>query len=943
MMSFTLSKATRITQFIMLVSGFAVISWSQDTNRYHTGGSYSVGAPTNTRFLMTLTTTNVDNPGDNNLVWSHSGGYMATDRTPPGGGASRINLLGFSKTGSITNLGFRSGVGAVTVYANITDFTADDARVLYPNASDAFGTKCRLLSCTTTGAMDVREFFKDPLTNVHVYSPSVIYDQVANKERLLFVMSTNNSTYPTMGVDASFRWNVWTVTYERGGVPNWNDKVQLTAFTNKMVIKSAKWCPEIGTNYQPLVNRYALLTQQAGELYVFTGVRDILSTAATAPSNLFDGRFSLREADVSGSSQMAWTYDGNFLMYGVDDPSPGPGATQQLFSVRSEGPDTNRVPFVVPGDIITKSKQWLCISPNGMRAAFTVDKRVMMMPLQFENKSIVTNAGSNNIITDGSYTRVLIPGEALPSTNEVLTNFTFSILEPTEVDTNKFPTEFAGNAREFSVSGIETQINFMTNVTMSLHFEDSDVPDGVSATNLAIFLYNPTNAQGGHTGTWSQVQSTVDTNTHYVTSSNIQHFSIYALGAGLGAPAAPTGVSASKGSYTDRVSISWNAVSAATAYNLYRHTVDNTNGITVFAAGLTDTTYSDTSVTVDTVYYYWVQAVNAVGDSPFSVSDSGYATAALVAPDVPTGLSASKGSFTDRVRLGWNAAARAAEYEIWRNTVNDNSTATKLPTGTSGASFDDTTAGVGTNYYYWVKAKNVAGTSAFSVGDYGYASQAVVAPQAPSGVSVSKGRYTDRIQVVWNTSVDATSYRVYRNTVDNSATADEFIEAPVTAELDDFSAASGNNYYYWVKAVNAAGTSDFSASDSGFVGVVGPLITANGLVGQVYLNSGDLATIAVQMMNVEPYLGTEVDWWVVACANGAWYYLGSQWTSFSGAAANCHPVHQGALCNLAPYTVLNMVLPRGSHMLWFAVDYPMDGVLNLNGTLRMDKVTVVVQ
>ncbi len=538
---------------------------------------------------------------------------------------------------------------------------------------------------------------------------------------------------------------------------------------------------------------------------------------------------------------------------------------------------------------------------------------------------------------------MLIPGEALPPTNGGLTNFTFSILEPTELNTNKFPTEFVGNAREFSVSGVDTQVNFTTNVTMSLHFEESDVPDGVAETNLSIFLYNPTNVQASHTGTWSQVQSSVDTNTHYVTSSNIQHFSIYALGAGLGVPSAPTGLSASKGAYADRVSIAWNAVSAATGYNLYRHTVDNTNGITALVSGLTDATYSDASVTVGTVYYYWVQAVNAVGDSPFSVSDSGYATAALTAPDAPAGLSASKGSFTDRVRLAWNAAARAAEYEIWRNTANDSSAAVKLPSSTSETLFDDTSAGAGTNYYYWVKAKNAAGTSAFSAGDYGYASQTIVAPPAPSGVSVSKGLYTDRIRVTWNASVDATSYKVYRNTTDSSATADEFIEAPVAAEFDDFSATSGNNYYYWVKAVNAAGASAFSASDSGYLGVVGPLITANGLVGHVSVNSGDLVTVAVQMMNMDAYFGFEVDWWVIACANGSWYYLGSQWTPFNGDVAYCRPVHQGALCDLAPYTVLNMVLPRGTHRIWFAVDYPMDGVLNLHGTLRMDNVTVVVQ
>lgn len=34
--------------------------------------------------------------------------------------------------------------------------------------------------------------------------------------------------------------------------------------------------------------------------------------------------------------------------------------------------------------------------------------------------------------------------------------------------------------------------------------------------------------------------------------------------------------------------------------------------------------------------------------------------------------------------------------------------------------------------------------------------------------------------------------------------------------------------YYWVKAVNVSGAGAFSESDRGFLGVFGPLITANG-------------------------------------------------------------------------------------------------------------------
>ncbi len=126
----------------------------------------------------------------------------------------------------------------------------------------------------------------------------------------------------------------------------------------------------------------------------------------------------------------------------------------------------------------------------------------------------------------------------------------------------------------------------------------------------------------------------------------------------------------------------------------------------------------------------------------------------------------------------------------------------------------------------------------------------------------------------------------------------------------------------------------------------GPLITANELMGEVRLGSGDAVTIAVQMMNTGPYAGVEVDWWVVAYAHsGAWFYLNSamQWTPFDGNLAFCQPVYQGPLGDLPATKVLDgFRLPSGAYDFWFAIDYPMDGILDLSGTILYDQATVVV-
>lgn len=68
-----------------------------------------------------------------------------------------------------------------------------------------------------------------------------------------------------------------------------------------------------------------------------------------------------------------------------------------------------------------------------------------------------------------------------------------------------------------------------------------------------------------------------------------------------------------------------------------------------------------------------------------------------------------------------------------------------------------------------------------------------------------------------------------------------------------------------------------------------------------------------------------------------------QWKLFNGNPALCQPVYAWALFNLAPTTVLDQFrLSPGTYNFWFAVDYPMDGTLDLNGTILLNNVTVIV-
>ena len=124
-----------------------------------------------------------------------------------------------------------------------------------------------------------------------------------------------------------------------------------------------------------------------------------------------------------------------------------------------------------------------------------------------------------------------------------------------------------------------------------------------------------------------------------------------------------------------------------------------------------------------------------------------------------------------------------------------------------------------------------------------------------------------------------------------------------------------------------------------------PVIRANGATNAVTVYYPDQVSVTVEM-NAGGYTGT-ADWWIVAYAHaGGWYYLNSaiQWMAFNGDLAFCQPVYQGALFNFPAITILDrLTLPRGTYDFWFAVDFVRDGILNPQGQIAYDVVTVLVE
>src|SRR2546425_757035 len=113
--------------------------------------------------------------------------------------------------------------------------------------------------------------------------------------------------------------------------------------------------------------------------------------------------------------------------------------------------------------------------------------------------------------------------------------------------------------------------------------------------------------------TVSFVAKNVGSSTQRLKIAGFQIISNVAVALPTQVPAAPTGLTASRGN--QQVALNWTASDTATAYKVYRGT---SAGSYTFLTGGTVTapitSFADTSAVNGTTYYYAVSAVNSVGE-----------------------------------------------------------------------------------------------------------------------------------------------------------------------------------------------------------------------------------------------------------------------------------------------------------------------------------------
>lgn len=280
------------------------------------------------------------------------------------------------------------------------------------------------------------------------------------------------------------------------------------------------------------------------------------------------------------------------------------------------------------------------------------------------------------------------------------------------------------------------------------------------------------------------------------------------------APSTPANLSVDNQSESF-IALSWDAVSGADSYQLYRSLSSPVSTSDTVVYDGTGTSVVDTDggsgLSSGTTYYYAIRATNAAGSSAVSTTIAGNTSAtATSAPSAPSTISVSDFG-GDFITVTWATSSGASEYSLYRSTTAGVTTGdTPVYTGVE-TEFTDTGLSTGTTYYYAVKASNSAGDSGLSA----EASETPAAPAAAAPTNVTISGVTDtEVTISWDAVSDAVEYRLERDTSSAFSAPTIVYDGGTNTSVTDTAVSADTDYYYRVAARNSVGFGDYSVVKS---------------------------------------------------------------------------------------------------------------------------------
>ncbi len=293
------------------------------------------------------------------------------------------------------------------------------------------------------------------------------------------------------------------------------------------------------------------------------------------------------------------------------------------------------------------------------------------------------------------------------------------------------------------------------------------------------------------------------------------------LDPGITLPGRPTGLTATEGTFADRIRLAWNAVAGAEHYHVHR--AAEAGGEYEFLAESALTTYEDTTPAPGESYWYRVQACSADGCGPLSAAARGYAGEEPDEPAPSAEFAASQGSYDDRIRVSWQAVHGATSYRLYRADEVTGPFEDPLAT-VSGTSYDDFDHAGNRltrchGYWYRLEVCRGGGCSFLPQGVEGWRGVRIEVGDKVEGVVASDYEHPDRVRLTWDPHPGALSYTIYRGQKTNKIGTSDTASYDDVHDPDENPLQARQYYTYWVRAEGdpdgACEPSDLSASADG--------------------------------------------------------------------------------------------------------------------------------
>ncbi|WP_353720573.1 fibronectin type III domain-containing protein [Dyadobacter sp. 676] len=275
--------------------------------------------------------------------------------------------------------------------------------------------------------------------------------------------------------------------------------------------------------------------------------------------------------------------------------------------------------------------------------------------------------------------------------------------------------------------------------------------------------------------------------------------------AGAAIPKVPTTLVAAAVS-SSQINLTWADASAdETGFEIEQST-DGTKFAKIADVAANTVSYQSKALKAATRYWYRVRAKNASGASAYSNVANAVTLGVVTIPKAPTALAATVVSAT-QINLSWtDNAGDETGFELERSTDGLSFTRIAEP-GPNVTTYQQTGLTPATRYWYRVLAKNTAGKSGYS--NIVNVTTQQVPPGAPSNLSATAVS-TSRIDLKWtDNAANETGYQVERSP-DGTTFAKIADLAANATTYQSTGLAPATQYYYRVRAVNAAGASGYS-------------------------------------------------------------------------------------------------------------------------------------